>query len=222
MQETAKKVNREPERSIAAFMAAFFVLVAIRVFIYNAFDKNIADETVRVITSLAFKLIIWVAPVFLYLIFIDKTDPFRYLKLSTSPKRAAAWCCGVLLAGIVWQALEIMLRGDTIGAITPAGLLSLVFIPVFEEIPTRGFILGKLSESMNFWKANVINAAFFLLLHLPGWIFISPGKSAVEMLFNSVSVFFIVGLLGGYLRKKSDSLYPPILLHIINNFISGI
>jgi len=75
---------------------------------------------------------------------------------------------------------------------------------------------------MSFTKALFLSAGFFLLVHLPGWFLITPVKSVGQILVDSFSVFVVVGLVGGFLIKKSNSLYPSVTLHLVNNFISGV
>jgi uncharacterized protein len=210
------------KRRIRYFLIGFFILIVVRVFIYNAFDKSIVDDTTRLLVSEIYKFFIWVAPVFLYLILVDKTNPFTYLKLNTSPKNGLIWTLCVVAIGVIWQILEIHFRGDQIGHISLNTVLGLVFIPLFEEIPMRGFILNKLAEIMPFAKALFISAGFFLLVHLPGWFLIAPAKPISQMLIDSIAVFVILGLVGGLLMKKSNSLYPSIVLHAVNNFISSV
>jgi uncharacterized protein len=214
--------SRSISKSILSFLVGFFILIVVRVFIYNVFDIKIPDNTTRLLVSQIYKFFIWVVPVFLYLIYVDKTNPFTYLKLNTSLKAGLIWTLAVVAVGIVWQILETHFRGDNIGPLTLNSILGLVFIPLFEEIPMRGFILNKLSETMSFTKALFISAGFFLLVHLPGWFLIAPTKSISEMLIDSIAVLGIVGLIGGLLMKKSNSLYPSIALHLINNFISSV
>lgn len=132
------------------------------------------------------------------------------------------YCLIIALVGIVWQIAEIKLRGDTIEKITFTSMFAVIIIPLFEEILARGFILNKLSEIMSFSKALFVSAAFFLLCHLPGWLLITPIMPIKQILIYSFGVFFVVGIGCGVLMKKSNSLYPSILFHAINNFISSV
>ncbi|MEI6100416.1 MAG: CPBP family glutamic-type intramembrane protease, partial [Eubacteriales bacterium] len=206
-------MKEQSPKKLICYLIIFFLLIIIRVFIYNAFDRNIADDTARMLVSQLFKFCIWVLPVFLYLIFIDKTNPFSFLKLTTSLKAGLLWSLGIAAACVLWQYLEIVFLGDKIGPASMSSVLGLIFIPIFEELPMRGFILQKLAQFMPFPKALFLSALLFLLAHIPGWLLIPPGLPPLQMLFNSFSVFVVVGLLGGLLNKKSNSLYPSIVLH---------
>ncbi len=208
-------------KSISIFIVVFFVIWVMRVILFNVFDKNLSTEIFKALSSHAFKFVIWVLPVFLYLTFIDKTNTFRYLKLSTSLKEGFYWSLGVLLLGAIGQLVALKLGLDKIGLISVFSIVNLTIGSLFEEILMRGFILSKLSEVTSFNKALLITSLLFYAIHLPGWILIYH-NSLNQIFIYSGSIFFIVSLGGGLLVKKSNSLYPSIVLHIVNNFISSI
>ncbi|MBN2879617.1 MAG: CPBP family intramembrane metalloprotease [Clostridia bacterium] len=207
---------------IIYFMALFLFLITARVIIYLRFDSAIEDVEARLIVSHIFRFFIWALPPFLYLVFIDKVNPFTYLKLSTSLKKGVLFSLLLVPLGALWQLAEMRFRGDTIGSISFLSAITLIVIPMFEEILARGFVLNKLSDIMPFKYALPFSALFFWMCHIPGWILISPDVIRFHLLTYSFSVFLVVGILGGMLMKKSNSLYPSIMLHMINNFISSI
>lgn len=208
-------------KSIAIFIVVFFVIWIMRVILFNIFDRNLSTDIFKALSSHAFKFVIWVLPVFLYLTFIDKTNTFGYLKLSTSLKEGLYWSLGVLLFGAIGQLVALKLGLDKIGLISVVGIVNLTIGSLFEEILMRGFILSKLSEVTSFIRALLITSLLFYAIHLPGWILIYH-NSLNQIFFYSGSIFFIVSLCGGLLVKKSNSLYPSIVLHIVNNFITSI
>jgi membrane protease YdiL (CAAX protease family) len=80
-----------------------------------------------------------------------------------------------------------------LGAVCPA---------VFEELAFRGILLRKLSEVGSEREALVIQAAMFSLLHLLPMIFVSH---------------FFIGLALGWLRLRTRSLLPGMLVHGLYN-----
>ena len=80
-----------------------------------------------------------------------------------------------------------------------------IFGPIYEEIAFRGVILTVCKKYLGFNWANVIQALLFALIH--GSLSLLP-------------VFFVFGFMGGYLVKKSNSLLPGIIFHIINNVLA--
>jgi len=77
-------------------------------------------------------------------------------------------------------------------------LLICVMPAVFEELAFRGVIQSSLERVLNARDAWLIQAALFSVLHL------SP------LMFPS---HFLMGLCFGYMRRRSRSIYPGMLLH---------
>ena len=85
-------------------------------------------------------------------------------------------------------------------------IVTVVIAPVFEEIIFRGIIMRGL-EGVSKWFAIIVSAALFSLLHLS---------------YYTVIPKFLGGVLFGYVVFATDSLYSGIVMHLINNAISGI
>ena len=84
-------------------------------------------------------------------------------------------------------------------------LLALLIAPVCEELFFRGFVFGGLTNRFGFWKAAVMSALLFGLVH------VEPIK---------IFPLFILGLLlaGAYYRTRS--LWSSALAHFLNNGIA--
>ncbi len=79
-------------------------------------------------------------------------------------------------------------------------------IPGFtEEIAFRGLIQHWLHTVLKPWRAIILTAALFTALH---------------MSIVSAPILFLAGILFGWVKWKSRSLYPSILMHILYNWIS--
>tara|TARA_Y100000746_G_C15321375_1_gene373835 strand:- start:95 stop:595 length:501 start_codon:yes stop_codon:yes gene_type:complete len=74
-----------------------------------------------------------------------------------------------------------------------------VFVPILEELMFRGFVLDLASEAYGRWASIVISATLFALVH-PLYI------------LNVLNAFW-AGLIYGYIRIKTNSLWPSIILH---------
>jgi len=77
-----------------------------------------------------------------------------------------------------------------------------ILTPIVEEVVFRGFVLDVASERYGDWFAIFISALLFALVHL-----------------EAVSVInaFIGGLIYGYIRIRTGSLWPSIILHFLWN-----
>lgn len=74
-----------------------------------------------------------------------------------------------------------------------------VMVPIMEELMFRGFVLDLASEEYGKWTAIFISAFLFAIIH----------PLYPVTLLNA----FWGGLVYGYLRIRTNSLWPPIMLH---------
>lgn len=75
---------------------------------------------------------------------------------------------------------------------------------IFEELAFRGVILGGVRHVLSPMEAIVVSAAMFMIIHL-----------AVP----SFPHLFVMGLALGWLRVRTGSLYPGMLLHFCHNLL---
>jgi len=83
---------------------------------------------------------------------------------------------------------------------------SAIFIPIFEEIIFRGIILRFFSERFPFWIAAIGTSLIFGIAHT-----YSLGVMVVT---------FLMGLLMAILCKRTNSILPAMLFHIMNNTLA--
>jgi membrane protease YdiL (CAAX protease family) len=92
-----------------------------------------------------------------------------------------------------------------LGGVAFAMLIVAVLVPIYEELVFRCFILGGLSRHLSFGWANTWQALLFALIHfdLPHFAF-----------------YFLLGLFGGWLVRRTRGLAASIALHAANNAIA--
>jgi CAAX amino terminal protease family. len=161
------------------------------------------------------RALVWVLPIFIYLRYVKRVGPTRYLKLREH------WRSG-LLAAVMFSILNFLffmaqrglphLRAE---GITWNSLLSTTFLIGFiEELPYRGFIFQQLNEWFSLSEAAVISSLLFVAIHLPGWI-------SLHLFRTQAAIFiFVFGLLMVALLRYSKSLWAPIVSHSLNDFFS--
>lgn len=86
-------------------------------------------------------------------------------------------------------------------------LVSVLVAPFCEEVFFRGFIFPGLLRGMSLVWAIVLSALIFGVAHA------DPG---------SFAVLFFIGLALAFVRWRTDSLWPGILLHMLNNGIAAL
>jgi membrane protease YdiL (CAAX protease family) len=214
-------------KAFAIYLAAFFLIWSLRATVFIGIDEGIESPVTRNLYSSTVKFMLWVVPVFITLAVVH-LKPFTYLKLTTPVNKR-----GLLVAGMVtlaWFLLvvlgEALISGQNALAMLTARssrwliiLAGMVFSPISEEVLFRGFFLNRLREGLRFWKANVISALLFMLAHWPYWV--SKNGFSPQVIKDSLNVF-LLGCLFGWLMEKTNSLWPAIGAHIVNNFLSSL
>jgi membrane protease YdiL (CAAX protease family) len=165
------------------------------------------------------KFIVWVLPLIILIKYCYGESFSKYLRLVNIKKGLLT---GTVL-GLIFIALsaivDCLTKSFHLPTINFSFFGAVIFAPLFEEIVFRGFILKNIYDKNKvFWQANLITALMFLGIHIPGWYF----QERLFILKSITSAFtvFIVGLIAGYAKKKSDSLWGSILFHAINNLYS--
>ena len=120
-----------------------------------------------------------------------------------------------LLLNYTYHSFIVRLAGQTSpseswlteSGLSPAAIFVLVcLLPgITEEIAFRGLIQHWLHTVLRPWRAIMLASALFTALHL----------SVV-----SAPYIFLLGMLLGWVKWKSRSLYPSILMHIVHNWIA--
>jgi hypothetical protein len=89
------------------------------------------------------------------------------------------------------------------------GALVVVAAPLSEEIFFRGFMYGGLRRRLAPWAAALVSGLVFGMLHFTG-----PDSIGV------IPPLAVLGALLALLYERTGSLWPPILLHAVNNALA--
>lgn len=86
-------------------------------------------------------------------------------------------------------------------------LYLVVYAPICEELVFRGYLMKSLSRLSDYYVDVLISAGLFSLGHvlLNGWV------------FNDFLVYLGSGLIYAILFKKSETIYPVVILHVMWN-----
>jgi uncharacterized protein len=102
----------------------------------------------------------------------------------------------------------ILARSKQFPFTTYATLLVAVFVaPFCEEVFFRGFVFPGLRHKMPVAPAIIVSALLFAIAH------VDPG---------SFAVLLVIGLLLGYVRWRTNSIWPGMMLHMLNNGIGAV
>ena len=166
------------------------------------------------------KSLMWIVPAWIYIKLYLHSIPISFLKMNVNVKKGLLW--GIFLSLLLGAFLILeayffngvsfhfsLSFDDYLNTLLMAGLA--------EEIVFRGLILQELDKRMTFWKANLITALLFLVIHYPIWIY-----NDIIFQYGSHIYVFIIGLLFGFVYKKTGSLWSVIILHAFHNYILSI
>lgn len=158
------------------------------------------------------KLLVWVVPVVLYLLYVDRTDWTQALRLTTHLRRGLLW--GLLFSAIL-AAGEIGLTYRAHGRLNLDLGIRWLTTPLFalpEEILFRGFFQQQLEKRIGFAKGHLIASLLFGAIHLP--VGILNGYK-----LGAYIPILVVGYLLGFIYKRTGSLWAPWLVHATYNLL---
>lgn len=205
-----------PAALLLAWVGAWLMDLLLRAY----FHWSVALDT---FFWIAMKIVIWVVPVLFLIHSVQRNTLAQFLGFHHT-SRGLLWGG---LAGIALTGINFVVTALPSGAKLHIPSLSLVLLntivvaPLVEEIALRGFLLQSLQlKRVPFWMANIVTAVTFVLTHFPGWYF--QGKLLPLMEVARPILFLTtLGLLFGWLKRRSGSLYAALLPHALNNIYSS-
>ena len=215
-----KKNNLKP---IVAYIIMFFIIWSVYEIMISTNIKDIYSDNLNIFSNFIIKSLIWILPVYLYLKFYDKKNPISYLKLDKNIKKGLM---GALILSLFFTFYHFT-RINLLGSLKVEFNLDLYILlntillaGIAEEIVFRGFLLRKLWTNSSFKIAIVSSSLLFVFIHYPIW-FVRGRTLSIDFLIGSFYIF-VLGLLQGYIYKKTNSLWACIISHSFHNFIMNI
>ncbi len=217
--------ERNKFRSTLIYLLLFFAAWIARVYVLLPVDSDIQPPELKILVYTLIRFAIWIVPLVIYLRATETEPPGNYLKLTTPINRASLpavmFIVGLYLIGGVlvtaWTGGHVI----DLRHLSPHDWLILALdvpdAPIIEEIVFRGFVLRRFTEALGFWKATILSSLLFMFIHWPGWIYAS-GLQPASLLWNSIQVFIFGGLLA-VLVRRTNSILPGIVTHLLNNLI---
>jgi len=222
--ESASLKSHSPNRKWITLVLAFYAVWCLRVVVLLPVDNKIHEPALRQAWGQGLRFLLWILPVVLYATYVDRTSWLAFLRLNRTPRRplqavalSAAFLtlitiCSCFLQGGRLKGFLAIDRSTWISAVVWT-----LYVALAEEVLFRGFIYRKLRDTRSFAKANLQTSVLFVLIHWPGWLYIRGCQwNLVEL---SVGILF-ASLVFGALLELTESLWPPILLHTLNNLFS--
>jgi len=103
-------------------------------------------------------------------------------------------------------------------AIAIYGIYIIIWAPIGEELFYRGYIYGELRKKYGETASLLISSFFFGIRHFTHFFFLTP-TPIIPAIWWTIHAFFY-GFIMVYSYKKTNSLYTPMLIHLITNLVS--
>lgn len=176
--------------------------------------------------ELVAKPIVFVLPVFYYVIKIEKKPLFSSLFINLKPKKLLGdFLYSLVLTLMFFAAAMIALyfrfKQISLPSLPPGNqilpiILLAVATGVTEEILSRGFVLKRLfEESKNYFSSIFISSVLFFILHIP--ILFANAKITGNLLVAFMATDMVLSIINGFLFLERKSLTVPILIHAFYN-----
>lgn len=172
------------------------------------------------LTSAALKVVIWIVPVLCFIKIVEKEDFLTYLGLRHLGMKWIGIGSFLLIAYFFIIHFIVLHRPIDFRLGFDEWLNTVLLVGITEEIVFRGFILKKLMASYKFWLANTMTAFLFLFIHFPIWFY--KGLFEFPSILSASFTVFLLGLIFGYVYKKSGSLWPVIVIHSLYDLFVSI
>jgi len=134
--------------------------------------------------------------------FLRTPGRFVFTAMSMAPLLYALVSTAMLLLPEHW----LSAYNEAVSVVSSTTLLSalstVILAPLTEEVIFRGLILGRLARAMPGWLAVLLSALVFGLAH-------------GQLVW--IAYAFLLGVVFGFIRLRSGSIWPTLLLHILFN-----
>ncbi len=209
------------------FLAAFFLIWAIRHTLFSAVDESIASPTLRAAYSNLVKLVVWVLPAAAFVYALRGASPVKYLGLSVWPSRRN-WllCISVTIAFLLAVTLlEMTVRKKCFSTASlswlpvTAWLLQLLLGPLLEELFFRGFLMTELRALLPLSRALALTSLLFAGIHVVYWL---ARGATTQVTVENAGACLVFSFLAGWLFAKTASVWPSTCAHIANNFLYSV
>ena len=95
--------------------------------------------------------------------------------------------------------------------------MHILFVPIYEEIIFRGFILDWLVKKLRKNSAIIISSILFGLWHLKNIFFLSNGELVYQVLYTAL----IFGPIVAIVTLRTRTIWIAVIIHYLHNILSA-
>ncbi|TSC59185.1 MAG: Abortive infection protein [Candidatus Peregrinibacteria bacterium Greene0416_19] len=134
---------------------------------------------------------------------------------SLSPVTQVVAIVILYLLSIVVGYVELHTKGTFFGY--PLSI-SILFVPIYEEIIFRGFILEALAKRYSPVASVLLSSLLFALWHAKNIFFVPVNDVIMQMIYTGC----VIGPIFGFMAMKKRTVWPSVILHYLNNIVSRV
>src|SRR5699024_10439475 len=183
---------------------------------------NLMNPIFAAMVTAILKITIWIIPVFLLIVTLERKDPISYLGLKSNLKKGLKWAMWITFAMVLYFTISgiAMDLKFSLNLGWDFWLNTFIFVGLTEEIVFRGYILRKLMVGWEFWQANTIASLLFVSIHFPIWIY--NGLFELPYIMVAIVQVFIISISFGFIYKKTGSLWSVIIIHSMYDLLVSV
>ncbi len=95
--------------------------------------------------------------------------------------------------------------------------LSILFVPIYEEILFRGIVLENITKKISQPKAIIFVSILFGAWHAKNIFWLSPQQLTTQILYATL----LISPIFCWITLQTKSIWPSVILHYLNNLLSS-
>jgi uncharacterized protein len=210
----------------AVYLIVFYALWISRVICLRDYEKSIQSPVTRWAFISCINTLLWATQAYYFVYKERGVSPSQYFRFSVNPK-AKIWAISLLSIFIYLSAYVLVENyffqfrsSNSPYYLNISRMIAAIFVaPFVEEVVFRGIILKEMSIVWGYTISNIVTSLLFVGAHLPYWI--TSGVHPHQLLIMSSSVF-LFSLFSGRLFSFSNSIWPSIVAHSLNNTMANL
>ena len=214
------KKRRLSVYKIVIYCIIFYALWSVRELIIRPVFLDSLRGVGFQIAETLMKLAVWTVPAVILIIYY-KDDMWISLKEMLTNKVKWTTYAPIFIAFFLFNFFVAWASSGQRGFNPDFRLITAIeivlFVGITEEAVFRGWLLNAMLKKMKLWHAVLLNAALFILIHYPYWIY--KGYDILTFLSSSVIVLAL-SIIFSWTFIKSKNIIIPIILHMSWNLFT--
>jgi len=204
---------------IVIYCVIFFAVWTFREIVVRPVWLNQFDGLTWHILESSMKLLVWTLSAILLIKYFQDDMCIGLKEMFTTKPRwfKGAWIVILIMLLPIFQALIFGGRLSIDPNFESTSLIQgVMFAGITEELVFRGFLLNTFLKRMKMWKAILLDAALFALIHFPIWIY---SEFTISDFLLATPQVMLLSTVFAYSFIKTKNIFIPIAIHMLWNLL---